>query len=110
MGRISVSSEPDVWAARRHGRDQATRVGFQRVDAEEVVLVVSELATNIVKYGRAGAITIEEVEDMTKGRGLSIVATDRGPPFRSLDDAIKDGWTDEGPIDPALFTTRRGIG
>jgi anti-sigma regulatory factor (Ser/Thr protein kinase) len=100
----------DVFAARRAGRALAMSLGFGRREAEEMVIVISELATNIVKYGIQGDITIETVQDETLGLGIQVTARDVGPPFADLALALKDGWSDRGPIDPLQITRRGGIG
>lgn len=71
--------------------------------------MASELASNILKYGVRGTMEFVFLED-SRGRGLSIVASDRGPQFRSLEAAVQDGWDDVGPIDPLDMLKRKGIG
>ena len=71
---------------------------------------MSELASNIVKYGVRGSIGIEDIWDPHCGPGITIVAEDIGPPFHDLAMAIKDGFDDRGPIDPALLLRRGGLG
>lgn len=108
--RYQIRESHDVFTARRAGRALATSLGFGRREAEELVIVVSELATNIVKYGIRGDITLEPMHDESLGIGIRVTARDIGPPFASLEHALKDGWSDKGPIDPLLLTRRGGIG
>jgi len=110
MPRCDVRDPIDAYVARRMVRDEARRVGFDRTSSQELEIVVSELASNIVKYGTSGSLEIEPIDDPEYGRGLAIVAEDAGPPFRNLDLAMRDGYDDSGPIDPSLLLRRRGIG
>lgn len=83
--------------------------GFERVACQELAIVASELATNILKYGQRGDMSVEFVTS-EEAPYLELVATDSGPPFRDLEAAVKDGWDDDGPIDPVKLLTRKGIG
>jgi len=75
--------------------------------AKEVAIVVSELASNIVKHGVQGEIVV--TLDPQRGE-ITIEARDVGPPIRDLEVAMTDGCDDLGPIDPALFLRRGGLG
>jgi anti-sigma regulatory factor (Ser/Thr protein kinase) len=110
MPRCEVRDLIDAYAARRLVRDMARAAGFDRAGTQELEIVVSELASNIVKYGTSGSLDITTIDDPGFGPGLAIVAEDRGPPFHDLELALKDGYDDRGPIDPLLLMKRRGLG
>jgi anti-sigma regulatory factor (Ser/Thr protein kinase) len=79
-----------------------------RKRATELAIVVSELGTNIVKYGVRGEIGLSFD---TGGEGdVRVAARDVGPPIRDLDLALTDGCNDRGPIDPADIMGRGGLG
>jgi anti-sigma regulatory factor (Ser/Thr protein kinase) len=99
-----------VYAARNGVRVFAAGVGFGRKAQSELVIVVSELASNILKYGVRGELVFRRVSDEANRNGIEIAATDEGPPIRDFENALRDGWTDRGPIDPRLLPRRRGIG
>lgn len=71
--------------------------------------MVSELASNILKYGVEGEIVLSTVRDEARGVAICIEARDVGPPIANFESALKDGWTDSGPIDPAVLVRRRGL-
>jgi anti-sigma regulatory factor (Ser/Thr protein kinase) len=100
----------DIFAPRRVARDLAAMLGFDRRAATELAIAVSELGSNIVKYGVRGAITVEPADDPEHGISLRIIAEDEGPPFRDFDTALQDGCDDQGPLDPGTFLKRHGIG
>ncbi len=100
----------DVYAPRQAAQVLAKGLGFESKDCQELAIVVSELGSNIVKYGVSGSIELEPVADPRHGPGILVVARDRGPAFRNLAMALQDGCDDDGPIDPGKLLTRRGLG
>jgi anti-sigma regulatory factor (Ser/Thr protein kinase) len=110
MATFQVREPLDVFEPRRAIQAIAERLGFARSDCRELAIVVSELASNIIKYGVSGSISIEGACDPDHGLGVSVVAEDVGPPFYNLSLAIQDGYDDRGPIDPASLLKRRGLG
>jgi anti-sigma regulatory factor (Ser/Thr protein kinase) len=110
MRRHPVEHDVDVFGARRAAREVAEAVGFSRVGCVEIVIVASELASNILKYGVRGSVQIEIVDDPARGEGLRITAFDEGAPFQNFDGALRDGFDDTGPIDVLKLGRRGGIG
>lgn len=110
MRTCEVREEIDVFAARRVAREVAESIGFDKLEREEIAIVASELASNIVKYGVRGSLEIDEVRDRVLGRGIVLRAKDSGPPFHDVQLAVQDGYDDRGPLDPATLFKRRGIG
>ena len=100
----------DTYAARRGARELATSIGFDRRAATELAIAVSELGSNIIKYGVRGGISVELITDAEHGRGIRIIAADHGPPFCDFATALRDGFDDRGPLDPVTFLARHGIG
>jgi anti-sigma regulatory factor (Ser/Thr protein kinase) len=114
---LPVRGPGDVVAASHHAQRLARELGLSRRRAAAVAIVVSELASNIVKYGVRGEVAIEvrPLADRTGAAGrapfeLAVVATDIGPPIRNLALALADHCSDHGPIDPALLLRRGGLG
>jgi serine/threonine-protein kinase RsbT len=108
--RINVREDLDVFEARRTARRIAIALGFDVRTREELVIVVSELGSNILKYGVSGDILVEAVQDARFGGGIRVTARDIGPPIADLPTAIADGNTDRGPIDPMALIRRKGFG
>lgn len=100
----------DVIAPRQAVGDLAQNLGFRRKERGELAIVVSELSSNIVKYGVRGSIQLTAIEDSLDGVGISIVAHDVGPAFHDLGMALQDGCDDRGPIDPKDLLRRDGLG
>ncbi len=110
MSRHPVREALDVYALREAAGKLAQELGFGRRERAELLIVVSELCSNIVKYGVRGALELERHVDPVYGVGMSIVAHDVGPAFRDLKMALQDGCDDQGPIDPGVLMKRGGLG
>jgi anti-sigma regulatory factor (Ser/Thr protein kinase) len=100
-----VRGRADVVVARRAAQRLSLRMGLSQRRATEIAIVVSELASNIVKYGVRGEVALA-----WEGSSFVVVAKDVGPPIHDLESAIADGCDDRGPIDPALLAGRGGLG
>jgi anti-sigma regulatory factor (Ser/Thr protein kinase) len=109
MPTYEVRDWVDVYHVQRRTIDFASGLGFSKRECGELAIVASELASNILKYGIRGSIELDAVEEGGKA-GISLVASDRGPPFRNLESAMLDGHDDSGPIDPLHMLKRNGIG
>lgn len=107
--RGPVRESLDVFAARWAVVRLGAAIGFPTIACQELAIAVSELATNILKYGIRGEIHLCRVDDPDAGPGLAIVAEDEGPPLADLEVAIRDGWDDRQRIDPSHLG-RRGLG
>src|SRR5881392_664705 len=95
-----IRDKLDIFKVQRATKGFAAELGFGRHGCEELAIVASELASNVLKYGKHGSLELAEFED-ARGRGIALTARDHGPPFRDLEMAKRDGYDDNGPIDPA---------
>jgi len=104
---FAIQGRSDVVVAGSQGRRFAVRHGFDVKRATEIAIVVSELASNIVKHGVKGELRL--LWDPETGE-IAVEAHDVGPPIHDLQLAMTDGYDDRGPIDPALILRRGGLG
>ncbi|MBF0509457.1 MAG: SpoIIE family protein phosphatase [Deltaproteobacteria bacterium] len=88
---IPISSDIDVFKAKRAGRQTAKDVGFDASECALVEIAISELATNIIKHAVSGTISIDEILD-----GLEIISEDLGRGIAELEWAIKSGKSAKG--------------
>jgi len=110
MSSHVVRESLDVYALREAVSKLAEELGFQRRERAELLIVVSELFTNILKYGVRGSLELEPHIDAVQGIGIAMVARDIGPAFRDFKMALQDGYDDQGPIDPGVLMKRGGLG
>jgi len=92
---IPVTEVSQVAEARRQCVAAAHRASFGEAEAGRVAIVATELATNLLKHGRGGQILVGPFEDVT-GRGVEIVAIDRGPGIARVAEALRDGHSTAG--------------
>lgn len=76
--RLEIRRVVDIERARRAARDLTCSLGFGRVDQEMVVLSVSELATNLVRYARDGCLLMRPISNV-QGEGVELESRDSGP-------------------------------
>lgn len=128
---FAVNEWCDVAIVRHQARRLAREHGLEPRHAGEVAIVVSELASNIVKYGVRGEIALHMGPlDAASGSvlraaaggwratggvpplaaAITVVARDVGPPIQDVETAMLDGHDDRGPIDPAALASRGGLG
>lgn len=103
-----VNSDSSLYAARLLVRGFAAKAGFEREVVEELVVIVSELVSNILKYGKRGRIELSRLDPAEGAAGIVIVAEDETPPFDLLG-SMRDGYDAKGKLDPAHVYGRGGI-
>lgn len=104
-----VADPSASFVVRRAARELAKQLGFGTTAAEELVIVVSELVSNILKYGVSGTLEMGPIDDLSHGLGIQIVAEDETEPF-DLSTALRDGHDARGQLDPTKMFRRGGIG
>ncbi|HEX9945258.1 MAG TPA: ATP-binding protein [Thermoanaerobaculia bacterium] len=102
-----IRGRMDVVAVSSRARRLAREFGLNGKRSKELAIAVSELASNIVKHGIRGEIVLTLDSPQSE---IRVDARDVGPPIRDLKLAMTDGYDDQGPIDPALFLRRGGLG
>ncbi|MCL4531982.1 MAG: ATP-binding protein [Actinobacteria bacterium] len=82
----------------------ASRIGFEERAVEEIILVVSELATNLVKHAGGGVLTLTP---LSSPDGIEIESLDGGPGIPLPGPAIADGFSTAGSLGYGLGTVNR---
>lgn len=103
---LDIDGQSSIAVARRFARTVATCAGFPDVRAEEAVIVVSELASNIVKYAGCGRILVQWMPH-ARGYRLAIVASDKGPGIGDLALMMKDRHSTGGSAGIGLGAVMR---
>ena len=107
---FAIQGRSDAIVTASQARRFALRFGMATRRATELAIVVSELASNIVKHGIRGEIVLTLDPDAPPQGEITVEARDIGPPIRDLQLAMTDHHDDQGPIDPALLLRRGGLG
>src|SRR3954471_870320 len=89
--RLRVEDPSGVAPARRAVEELADGLGFDEQRRGEAAIVVTELATNLIRHAGGGEITlrINRAADAT----IDVIATDRGPGIANLARARGDGYS-----------------
>ena len=103
---VPIAVPVDIDRARREVRASARTCGFDRVDTERLMLAVSELATNLLRYARDGVIVITLLDD-AMGGGIQVESHDRGPGIPDIARALEDGFSTGGGLGSGLPAVRR---
>jgi anti-sigma regulatory factor (Ser/Thr protein kinase) len=86
----------------------AQDLGFSQTESRSLGTVVSELATNILKYADRGSVALEEVRT-ARARGLQVTAMDQGPGIEDVDQALSDHYSSGGTLGLGLPGVRRMV-
>ncbi|HUI73627.1 MAG TPA: anti-sigma regulatory factor [Candidatus Acidoferrum sp.] len=103
---VAISSDQDIVLARQKGRVMAIELGFSSGDATLIATAISELARNILSYARNGKIVIRRMQGPSR-IGIQVVASDKGPGIRDVDQALRDGFSTSGSLGLGLPGVRR---
>jgi serine/threonine-protein kinase RsbT len=96
---IALEHNHDIAIARNEVRALAAALGFRVIDQTRLATVASELARNIVKYGKGGRLIAQPTEDPNGRQALRLIFEDKGPGIPNIEAAMRDG-----------FSTGRGLG
>lgn len=107
MQAITVVDESQVAEARRIATRLAEKHGFREEDFARVALVVTELATNLVKHGAGGELIVGAYED-SSGSSVECLALDKGPGIANVAAALRDGHSTAGSAGTGLGAISRG--
>jgi len=103
---INMSHPSEAAEARRTAKTMALSVGFDEKTCEEIVIVISELAANLVKHTQNGTLTLTPLDE-NGHPGLKIESRDTGPGIPDPEQAVADGYSTTGSLGYGLGTVNR---
>lgn len=103
---ILVSDVGDLSAARLAARSISTAIGFDERAVEEIALVVTELATNLLKHAKDGILRLRRTEEVGRN-GIQIDSEDQGPGIPNVEEAIADDFSTSGSLGCGLGAVNR---
>ena len=95
MLSLRIRENSQVAEARRTACALARQSGFGEQDVARIALVVTEIATNLVKYSDEGELLVSSVEGGPKN-DIDIIALDRGPGIKDLAGSLRNGFSTTG--------------
>jgi anti-sigma regulatory factor (Ser/Thr protein kinase) len=99
--QIPVREQTHVAEARRQAETAATRAGFDETDVGRAAIVVTELATNLLRHAGGGEIVLDAA------CGLQVLALDKGPGMADVEACLADGYSTGGTRGEGLGAVRR---
>lgn len=102
--RITIRSNEDIVEARRTGKMLVQKMGFSGSRTTLVTTVLSELARNILLYGKGGEIVLSQLNGSPQ---LNVTALDQGPGIENLPQVLAGGYSTSGGLGLGLRGLQR---
>ena len=103
---LPVVDTSQVGQARRAAAQLSASLSFDETHAGRAALVMTEVATNLVKHGGGGDVIARGFGTGTSA-GLQILALDRGQGIENLGESMRDGFSTTGTQGTGLGAVRR---
>ena len=103
---IRVSDSTHAGEVRRHAAIYAESANLGERERGSLAIVVTEMATNVVKHAGTGTIVVEAVTG-NGSSGVRVLALDKGPGIRDLSGALRDGYSTAGTAGNGLGAMKR---
>lgn len=95
MNRLRVEETSQVAEARRMAAGICRSIGFDETLAGRASIVVTELATNLVKHTGGGELILSARKDAGTP-ALEILSLDKGPGIKNIGESLRDGHSTTG--------------
>jgi anti-sigma regulatory factor (Ser/Thr protein kinase)/serine/threonine protein phosphatase PrpC len=103
---VVISCGADEGQARRAAREIANVAGFDEKATEEIVIVASELVSNLTKHAAGGTLLFTRITQQDRD-GVQIESRDTGPGIADVNEALADGFSKVGGLGYGLGTVNR---
>ncbi|OSP54380.1 ATP-binding protein [Pseudoruegeria sp. SK021] len=103
---IEIDDRSAIAALRRLARRYATSIDLPERRLEEMAIVVTEAATNVLRYAERGRALIEVIHAPGVEK-IVLVFTDHGPGIGDMDRMFQDGESSSGSAGLGLSAIRR---
>lgn len=104
---LYITESSQVAEARRLISAISRSLGFNETEIGKIALVVTELATNLVKHGeREGHLIIRSLEG-GQVNGIEILSLDKGPGIEKVTEALQNGYSTRGSPGTGIGAIRR---
>lgn len=103
--RLAVDDPSGIAAARRAAERLAGELGLDEQRQGEAAIVVTELATNLIRHAQTGEIVLRPA--VADAPCMDVVAWDRGPGIANLGRARGDGFSTAGGSGTGLGAVHR---
>ena len=105
---FAVTEQSQIAEPRRAVLWLADQLRFSEERAGQAALIVSELATNLVKHAKQGEVLLRPISlERFEPDRIEIVAIDKGPGLRDAGQSRTDGFSTAGTLGYGLGTAQR---
>ena len=101
---VTVAEATHVSEVRRRATELSKALELDEVTVGRVALVVTEMATNLLKHAGGGEVFVGPTE---QSRGLQMIAMDRGGGIANVGQSLVDGFSTAGSSGTGLGAIRR---
>lgn len=104
-----VTEKSQVGEARRRLTLMAEQLGFDSIAREKVAIVVTELATNLLKHAGEGELVARRLVSARNPaqEGIELLSLDRGPGMANVVACLRDGYSTTGSLGQGLGAIQR---
>lgn len=102
MRSVRITDSTAVAQARRTAQSLGESIGLGDVAGGRLALVATELGSNVLKHGGGGELIVAMA-----GRGIDVLALDRGPGMADVAACMADGYSTSGTPGNGLGAVRR---
>ncbi len=103
---FSIAHASDISSARRHAAQLASSLDFGEVQAGRLAIIVTEVATNILKHAGDGSLVLTPVAGAGR-RSVEVLALDRGKGMADIGESLVDGVSTSGTQGTGLGAIKR---
>jgi serine/threonine-protein kinase RsbT len=103
---VVIATASDVDVACRSAAALATTCNFSQRSEAELVLIVSELAHNVLRHAGHGRLVFERQYDEHR-QSFVVTAEDNGPGIADVENALEDGSSSDGGLGAGLGAVQR---
>lgn len=100
--RVEIADPSQVGEARRLATAQGELRGLDETARGRLAVVVTELATNVLRHAGGGYVVI-----ITSDDGVGVLALDKGPGMKNLAECMRDGYSTGGSAGQGLGAVAR---
>lgn len=104
--RYFVEDASAVGEARREAQRDAADAGLDETAVGRVGIVVTELATNLLRHADRGELLVQPVNAAGASQ-LEILSVDRGPGMADVERCVRDGFSSGGTAGTGLGAVKR---
>lgn len=106
MTAVTVSESSQTFAARRAATNLAAELRFNEAETGKIAIIVTEMATNLLKHAGSGQILMGAVPHCNNSV-LEILAIDSGPGMDNPENCLRDGFSTAGSSGTGLGAISR---